>query len=194
MIQRIADALARLGRQRRSTWQRVGALVAGGAVFLVVFPGLLVLFGAWLSGWIAFDWPRALELVVAVLALVAGVLVAGWATVAQWRIGEGTPAPMAAAQHLVVRGPYRLCRNPILLGGVFYYLGVGALFESLTVGLLGFVVIAVVGGSYFKFIEEKELVLRFGDEYREYRERTPFLIPRFRRSVRRAPIERERER
>jgi protein-S-isoprenylcysteine O-methyltransferase Ste14 len=32
---------------------------------------------------------------------------------------------------------------------------------------------------YVKGIEEKELPQRFGEEYLEYKRRTPFLIPRF---------------
>jgi len=32
--------------------------------------------------------------------------------------------------------------------------------------------------SYIKFIEEKELEQRYGDEYVEYKKRTPFIIPR----------------
>ena len=33
---------------------------------------------------------------------------------------------------------------------------------------------------YIKLIEEKEMELRFGADYIEYRRQTPFLIPRFR--------------
>lgn len=32
----------------------------------------------------------------------------------------------------------------------------------------------------FKYIEEPELEKRFGQEYREYKERTPIIIPRIR--------------
>jgi protein-S-isoprenylcysteine O-methyltransferase Ste14 len=30
---------------------------------------------------------------------------------------------------------------------------------------------------YIRFIEEKELEIRFGDEYLAYKKRTPFIIP-----------------
>lgn len=65
------------------------------------------------------------------------------------------------------------------MGVVLYYLGVGTLLESFTVGLLCFL-LALVGGSlYHKFVEEKELLMRFGEKYKRYKEKTPFLIPRF---------------
>ena len=35
---------------------------------------------------------------------------------------------------------------------------------------------------YIKLIEEKEMRLRFGADYIEYRRQTPFLFPRFRSS------------
>ncbi len=40
--------------------------------------------------------------------------------------------------------------------------------------LLGF----IVGSCYHKLIEEKELTLRFGDDYQRYKENTLFLIPK----------------
>lgn len=36
--------------------------------------------------------------------------------------------------------------------------------------------------NYIKLLEEKEMELRFGTDYIEYRRQTPFLLPRFRSS------------
>jgi protein-S-isoprenylcysteine O-methyltransferase Ste14 len=36
---------------------------------------------------------------------------------------------------------------------------------------------ATLGSIYHKCVEEKELAIRFGKEYEEYRKRTSFLIP-----------------
>jgi protein-S-isoprenylcysteine O-methyltransferase Ste14 len=167
--------------------QRVVTLAAGATVFLVVLPWLLVIVGGVLSRWIGLEWPRGLELVVGVPAAIVGLLVVGWTTATQWTLGKGTPAPVTPPRHLIVEGPYKLCRNPIQLGATLYFLGIGTLFESLTTGLLGLVLFSTLGSAYHKLIEEKELLVRFGDEYREYRDRTPFLIPRVRRRSRRAP-------
>jgi len=48
-----------------------------------------------------------------------------------------------------------------------------------TIGLIMFFLILIVGTCYSKFIEEKELRMRLGLEYEEYKEKTPFLLPRF---------------
>jgi protein-S-isoprenylcysteine O-methyltransferase Ste14 len=41
----------------------------------------------------------------------------------------------------------------------------------------------VLGGAifllvYIKFLEEREMEIRFGEAYQEYRKQTPFIIPR----------------
>jgi protein-S-isoprenylcysteine O-methyltransferase Ste14 len=46
-------------------------------------------------------------------------------------------------------------------------------------GISGRETYLIIGTYYSKFIEERELWIRFGQECEEYREKTPFLIPRF---------------
>jgi protein-S-isoprenylcysteine O-methyltransferase Ste14 len=66
------------------------------------------------------------------------------------------------------------------LGTIVAFLGVAILIGSISavaLVLIGTVILLV----YIKFLEEKEMELRFGEAYREYREQTPFIIPRFRK-------------
>ena len=67
----------------------------------------------------------------------------------------------------------------MLLGVVIYCLGVGTILDSITIGLIMSFLILILGTCYSKFIEEKELQMRFGQEYEEYKEKTPFLISIF---------------
>lgn len=187
MIRRVVTTLAGFGRRERSAAQRVLSLAAGATAFLVGLPWLLVIVGRVLSRWIGFEWPRDLELVLGVVAVIIGLIFIGWAIAVQWVIGKGTPAPVTPPRHLVVEGPYKLCRNPIQFGLLFYLVGVIASLDSLTTALVGVSLWCVLMSAYHKYIEEKELLQRFGDEYREYRDRTPFLIPRITRGSRRAP-------
>jgi protein-S-isoprenylcysteine O-methyltransferase Ste14 len=96
----------------------------------------------------------------------------------QIHIGKGTPVPLAPTQSLIITGPYKLCRNPIHFGTIIYYLGVGTLVGSLTVGIMNFLLGLILFSFYNKFVEEKELLLRFGKEYEAYKRNTPFLIPK----------------
>ena len=37
----------------------------------------------------------------------------------------------------------------------------------------------IIGSAYHKYIEEIELEIRFGDEYKQYKKNTPFIIPKY---------------
>jgi protein-S-isoprenylcysteine O-methyltransferase Ste14 len=54
---------------------------------------------------------------------------------------------------------------------------------AILIGSIGSALLVLFGAgfllTYIKRIEEKELELRFGQEYLEYKKQTPFLIPRF---------------
>jgi protein-S-isoprenylcysteine O-methyltransferase Ste14 len=75
---------------------------------------------------------------------------------------------------------YKLSRNPMSLGFYAGCLGLGLLAGStyFTLWLLIEVIPAHI--FYLKFFEERELELRFGHPYLEYKKRVPFLIPLFR--------------
>jgi protein-S-isoprenylcysteine O-methyltransferase Ste14 len=152
-------------------------MIAGGAVFFVVAPAGLFLAAYALETRLISG--RFLQMAFAVMCLAAGIFLVVWTVLTQTTVGQGTPVPVAPPRRLIVTGPYRLCRNPIQLGAIIYYLGVGTLFGSMEIGLAMFLLGLVIGGSYHKFVEEKELRLRFGEEYEEYRKKTPFLIPKW---------------
>lgn len=109
--------------------------------------------------------------------LILGWLLAIWTIFIQFTEAHGTPSPTMATQKLLVQGPFAYCRNPMALGTILLYLGVGILVGSpLAVGLT-FLFTAVLT-AYIKIIEEKELEERFGAAYKVYKQDTPFLIPR----------------
>jgi protein-S-isoprenylcysteine O-methyltransferase Ste14 len=86
-----------------------------------------------------------------------------------------------ATQKLLTDGPYAICRNPMVLGALTYFLSVAILTSSFK-AVLAVVIFGMGLVAYLKWIEEKELSLRFGEDYVRYRASTPFIIPRFSRS------------
>lgn len=159
--------------------QRLAALLVEAVFFLVIFPFALLALGSVLDRWL--QWPRLayppINLVLGWLLIVAGWLFAMWSIYVQFTLGRGTPVPLMATQKLVVQPPYSYCRNPMTLGAIVLYLGVAILFGS-----LGAAVLVLLGAAwlltYIKRVEEKEMEMRFGQEYLEYKQKTPFLIPR----------------
>ena len=93
--------------------------------------------------------------------------------------GRGTLAPWDPPKQLVVSGPYRYVRNPMISGVIFVLLGEALLLRSMphTQWALLFIVINLI---YIPLTEEPMLEARFGDAYREYCKHVGRIIPRVR--------------
>lgn len=93
--------------------------------------------------------------------------------------GEGTLAPWDPPRRLVVRGPYRYVRNPMISGVLFILFGEALLLLSQPhlVWALIFLGMNVV---VIPLVEEPGLRRRFGDSYSEYCRHVPRLFPRLR--------------
>lgn len=92
--------------------------------------------------------------------------------------GHGTLAPWDPPRELVVRGPYRFVRNPMITGVIIVLIGEALLFRSREV-LQWAAIFTAMNFVYIPLLEEPFLVQRFGDAYREYCRNVPRLIPRF---------------
>jgi protein-S-isoprenylcysteine O-methyltransferase Ste14 len=95
------------------------------------------------------------------------------------KVGEGTLAPWDPTRRLVVRGPYRRVRNPMISGVLFIVLGEAALLRSVPL-LIWFGAVLVVNAIYLPLVEEPGLVRRFGHDYEAYRANVPRWLPRLR--------------
>ena len=91
--------------------------------------------------------------------------------------GEGTLAPWDPPRRLVVRGPYRYVRNPMISGVVFALLGEAMVLLSGPLFLWAIIFLAV-NLIYIPSVEETGLRHRFGESYVEYCRHVPRLIPR----------------
>jgi len=178
MASKLSRFLSIQSSKPRSAAVRLWALLGGFFVFLVVVPLLLGAVGRLVDQALKVTVPRSLESAFGLAVASLGLLLLLWAVGAFWRLGGGTPVPMAAPQRLVVRGPYHYCRNPIQLGASLFYLGLGCAVLSLIAGVVMFILALALGSAYHRFVEEPELLLRFGPAYDDYRRRTPFLFPR----------------
>lgn len=154
-------------------------------VIILFFLGLLLLafiavgIGKTCSAWISFG-PGWLNHVGGPSLTLGGIALVVWSVQVQYNLGEGTPAPKVATQKLVTNGPYAFTRNPMTLGALLLYLGIGVWIGSGVVILLTLIVFSGLL-TYIYVHETQELSERFGDEYHNYRKRTPFLLPCSRR-------------
>jgi protein-S-isoprenylcysteine O-methyltransferase Ste14 len=93
------------------------------------------------------------------------------------KIGNGTLAPWAPTEELVVDGIYSRTRSPMISGVLIVLVGEVLLLSSIGI-FLWFVFFAIVNHFYFIRFEEPGLLDRFGDAYQTYKENVPRWVPR----------------
>ncbi len=176
---KLADKLANASNLPLSPRMRFLAKALPVFVYSIFFPALLFIIPKFiLDPWLQL--PQFLTPVArAVLGgslITLGLIPLLWSIRVQRVIGRGTPMPLMATQTLVVEKPYSYCRNPLFLGVINLFFGISILFGSISslVMVLTFSVIILL---FTRFVEEKELEKRFGDEYLAYKRTTPFIIP-----------------
>jgi protein-S-isoprenylcysteine O-methyltransferase Ste14 len=117
-------------------------------------------------------------LVVGVLGVMIGVSLFVVSNGALRFSGKGAPA-FWLTKRLVTGGIYKRTRNPMSLGLYFGSVGIGLLIGSTYCSLGAMLVVIPVHIFYLKYFEEYELELRMGQPYLEYKQRAPFLFPRW---------------
>lgn len=87
-------------------------------------------------------------------------------------VGKGTPVPVSPPKNLVVKGIYKITRNPmyiniiVILIGYFFILGYLSL-------LFYLILVAVFFHLFIVFYEEPVLKKKFGEKYINYCKNTP---------------------
>jgi protein-S-isoprenylcysteine O-methyltransferase Ste14 len=161
--------------RRRLWWRHLLSVLLAPAMMTVFIPWAI----AALTGVEApnFGTTRGWLLAIAgglLIALGLGMLV--WTVVLFDRVGEGTLA-IGSPVKLVVRGPYRHVRNPMMTG--VFCIQLGTAIATASPWLFGWfvffftcVLIAIRG------VEEPHLRRRFGADYEDYCRHVPRWIPR----------------
>ena len=91
--------------------------------------------------------------------------------------GDGTLAPWDPPRRLLVRGPYRHVRNPMISGVLAVLLGETVLLGSVPL-LAWFLVFFALNALSMPLIEEPILERRFGGDYVAYKRNVPRWMPR----------------
>jgi len=112
-------------------------------------------------------------------ALVVVTGVASFIVVANLALrGLGAPFFIALSQKLAVDWLYAWTRNPMVLAGLAFFVSLGIWFQSLLFVLWVLILFAPALLFFVKTYEERELEVRFGPSYVEYKSRTPMFLPR----------------
>jgi protein-S-isoprenylcysteine O-methyltransferase Ste14 len=175
LLQRLLKKEVPTMARRRLWWRHLLSVLLAPAMMTVFIPWAI----AAATGAQAPDLTTARGLTLAIcggllIAFGLGMLV--WTVVLFDRVGEGTLA-IGSPVKLVVRGPYRHVRNPMMTGVFCIQLGTAIATASPWLFLwfaffFTCVLIAIRG------VEEPHLRKRFGAAYDDYRRHVPRWIPR----------------
>ncbi len=168
---------------KRSVQYIVGYVI-GGLLVLVLIPRGLCRASR------AFDHLTGRQLIpstglrfaLAISLALFGLLFGLWSVVVQNTIGRGGPLEVAGlavspkTQNLVVTGPYRYTRNPMLFGACVYYYAIAIYLNSvIAVAIVTLLITFML--IFVKLTEERRLLKDFGNEYEEYRQRVSMFVP-----------------
>lgn len=149
-----------------------------------LLPGtVVVLVPLWIARRYGVDpaWPRAAgEIGLAAcgaLLLIPGVMLFGSSLQRFFTSGRGTLAPWDPPARLVVTGPYRYVRNPMIAGVMFVLLALALLLRSQPHAAWAGIFV-LVNAIYIPLVEEPDLAARFGADYDRYRKHVPRFVPR----------------
>ena len=113
------------------------------------------------------------------LLALAGLPMLIWTIREFGRVGQGTLAPWDPTRKLVVRGPYRHVRNPMISAVMAILFSQALLLNSLC--HLAWAIFFSLGNMlYIPRSEEPGLERRFGEDYRRYKRHVPRWLPRLR--------------
>ena len=165
--------------RRRLWWRHLMSVLLFPVTVTLVVPALIVIPAGIRAPHLSAA-PTVGLITVGGLLIAAGLGLMIWTNVLFDRVGEGTLGlgnVMGEPVHLVVRGPYRHVRNPMITGVLCILLGEAAVTGSASL-LLWFAIFLTFQATAIRFWEEPHLTERYGSEYVDYRRNVPRWIPR----------------
>ena len=156
----------------RAAWITTFVQFAVGNLFAVAIIRAVTTHQDW-SGWVL---PVSAEIGL-LLVIITGA--AFWLTVINLALkGFGAPFFIVLSRKLAVDWMYAWTRNPMVLAGLTFLLALGIWYQSALFVLWALILFTPALLVFVKVYEERELEIRFGASYLEYRSRTPMLFPR----------------
>lgn len=164
--------------------RKILLIIPSSIIFFLIVPVISLIFGRRLDMFLGLN---SLELGTTETLFSLGLLlVGGYYVIESIRIllvrGGGIPLgdvfPEDQSTELITEGVYGQTRNPMLFGYLLCLIAMGILMKSISVTIIipgGYIILWTI---WLKTREEPALEDRFGDPYREYKSKTPYLIPR----------------
>lgn len=164
--------------------QQIVGYSIGGSLVLFVIPYGIYSAAIYFAGsfTVVLLPAETLRVPVIVVLFLLGSIFGIWSIVVQNIVGEGGPVQIGTIEispktrNLVVTGPYKYSRNPMLFGACLMYFAFAFFLNSIpaAIAVALFMICMLI---FVKLSEEKRLLKDFGESYVEYRKRVSMFIP-----------------
>ena len=173
----------------RDTKMILGYLV-GGLLVIVFVPSIIYAITALFDNVYRLEiiQNEAIRWIILMVLLMIGFVYGIWSVIIQNTVGEGGPLEIGnieispKTRNLVVSGPYKYTRNPMLFGTFLIYLAFALFLNSMTAVVLISAIFIFMLTVVVK-MEEQRLLKDFGKQYEEYRKKVSMFIPWFHRKI-----------
>ena len=162
--------------------------IVGGLLVILLVPSVIYLITSLIDNVYRVEIFRnpIIKWTIIIILFVTGFIYGIWSLIIQNTVGQGGPVEIGnieispKTKNLVVSGPYKYTRNPMLFGAFLIYLAF-ALFINSVISVVIVCVLIVFMLTVVVKMEEKRLLKDFGDQYEEYRKTVSRFIPWFQR-------------
>jgi len=165
-------ALDKQPTPERAAWVTMFVHYGVGILFGISIIRAVTTYQSW-SAWL-LPIPKWIGLVLAVITGAATL----FSVVNLALKGLGAPFTIALSKKLAVDWMYAWTRNPMVFTALAFLVSLGLWFQSLLFILWALFLFAPSLLFFVKVYEERELEVRFGPSYLEYKAKTPMLFPR----------------
>lgn len=160
--------------------------LAGGFLVMVLVPSMIYAITSLLDSFYTIEiiQNETIRWTVTIILLGTGFIYGIWSIIIQNIVGKGGPLEIGniaispKTKNLVVSGPYKYTRNPMLFGTLLMYLGLALYINSINALVLVSILFTFMLAVVVK-MEEKRLVNDFGSQYEEYQKQVSMFIPWF---------------
>jgi len=127
---------------------------------------------------VIFAEPSITSMIIGFAIAISGELMRFWGV--SWAGSETRTTGGVGGTYLVISGPFAYVRNPLYVGNILLYIGIGIMSWSLFPYLqIGAILFFAVQYHFIVLEEEKFLKEKFGEAYKNYFKNVPRFIPRF---------------
>jgi protein-S-isoprenylcysteine O-methyltransferase Ste14 len=144
---------------------------------IVVIPLFILLFTVYRFSW-KLDFPLILlPTIFGFILIIFGIYLLIITIKLFYDSGKGTLAPWDPPKNLVIIGPYKYIRNPMISAVLLVLLG-EAMITGSVILCIWFVIFIIINIIYIIYSEEPELIKRFGNDYIRYKNTVPMFVPK----------------